>query len=97
MGDGNSNLLQDIRSKLDQVSLLLVQNPHTFQPEYPCQLALIMLPLQEAAALSELEERMKSSNHLLAKKEQAISQLQASLAQQVIMWLTLSKETKGCF
>lgn len=39
---------------------------------------------------------MKSSNHLLAKKEQAISQLQASLAQQVMMWLTHSKETKGC-
>ena len=42
-----------------------------------------MFPLQEAAALSELEERMKSSNHLLAKKEHALNQLQASLTQQV--------------
>jgi hypothetical protein len=70
---------------------------HSHATEYPCQLALIMFPLQEAAALNELEERMKSSNHLLARKEQAISQLQASLAQQVITWLTLSKETKGRF
>ena len=39
--------------------------------------------MQEAAALTELEDRMKMSNRLLARKEVAINQLQASLAQEV--------------
>ena len=43
----------------------------------------LLITSQEAAALAELEDRMKSSNKLLTLKEQAVTDLQASIDSQV--------------
>ena len=70
----------------------LVLIPPTHEPLYPCFPApatphipptLCTCTLQEAVALTELEDRMKSSHQLLALKEQKMKDLQASLRSEV--------------